>query len=382
MADRIVEGLWDCPYCGTKAIGGLTKSCPCCGHPQDSGTKFYLGKKKKYLEASLSAQYGQGPDWICPYCGSLNRIRFKYCSGCGAPKDSSEDDYFSIKARAEQASSGSSNGNTNGNVLENGHDKAGGKENRKADRKAREEARAADRERRKAAFKKRLPFILAGLLAFFAILLFIFWPRNYKAEVSGTAWAREIDIEAYRTVQESDWTVPSGGRVYDEKTEIHHYRDVLDHYVTRTRQVSEQVYDGEDTHTSYTDNGDGTFTESTYSTPRYRTEYHTETYEEPVYRSEPVYATKYYYDIDKWIVDREEKSEGADNEPYWPEYTLAENERTGYIGEAYILAVRVKDKVYRTSLPLEWWEPFHKGDKVEVTVQAGKITKVNGQEVE
>ena len=50
MAKKIIEGLWDCPYCGQKGIGGLTKSCPNCAHPQDAGTKFYLGEKKEYLE--------------------------------------------------------------------------------------------------------------------------------------------------------------------------------------------------------------------------------------------------------------------------------------------------------------------------------------------
>ena len=353
MAKRIVEGLWDCAYCGTKAIGGLTKHCPCCGHPQDEGTTFYLGTRKNYLESELAAEYGQGPDWVCPYCGSLNRIRFKYCAGCGAAKESAEDDYFTSKEKKKKQDSVSE-------ALQN--------EQKQAPKKSTP--------------KKRLPLVLALIALFFVTLLIVFWPRNYTGEVRATAWAREIDIEAYRTVQESDWTVPDGGRVYNQRSEIHHYRQVLDHYETRTRRVSEQVYDGEETHTSYTNNGDGTFSEETWTTPRYRTEYHTETYQEPIYRDEPVFATKYYYEIERWVTDREEKSEGADSTPYWPQYTLASNERTGFIGEAYTISIYVKDKRYSVSLPLEWWETFKSGDTVDITVSGGKVTKINGREVE
>lgn len=95
MGERIVEGLWDCKYCDTKGIGGLTKHCPRCEHPQDDDVKFYLGEKKNYVDEDLAKEYGQGADWICPYCNSLNRVHFKYCSNCGAEKESSEKDYFS-----------------------------------------------------------------------------------------------------------------------------------------------------------------------------------------------------------------------------------------------------------------------------------------------
>lgn len=140
--------------------------------------------------------------------------------------------------------------------------------------------------------------------------------KNIQCTVSTVAWTRQIDIEAYRTVQESDWKVPDGGRVYDEKQEVHHYDKVIDNYETRTREVSEQVLDGYDKKKEYKDNGDGTFTEKSVSVPRYKTEYRTETYKEPIYRDEPRYATKYYYNIDKWVVDRTEESKGVDSEPY------------------------------------------------------------------
>ena len=350
MADRIVEGLWDCPYCGTKAIGGLTKHCPCCGHPQDQGTRFYMGDKINYLDEELAAQYGKGADWVCAYCGSLNRARFTYCANCGSEKSESKADYF------------------------------GKNPNPQAEKKQPPKAKPDRPKAKKPLWRRLLPlFIIAAVVI---ALISAFMPRNMQAEVTAMDWERRIEIEAYRTVRESDWSVPAGGRVVSQRQEIHHYDQVLDHYETRTRTVSEEVYDGTDTYTSYSDNGDGTFTESSYDVPRYRTEYRTETYSEPIYRDEPVYQTKYSYDIDKWVVDREEEASGTDNAPYWPEYTLASNEQTGAESEYYFMTVQAKDDQYVAMMTYDQWQNYHTGDQVEITVTAGDITEVNGESVE
>lgn len=42
---KIIEGLWDCPFCGNKRIRAGRKTCPDCGHPQDENTKFYMRMK-------------------------------------------------------------------------------------------------------------------------------------------------------------------------------------------------------------------------------------------------------------------------------------------------------------------------------------------------
>ena len=46
---KIIEGLWDCPFCGNKRIRAGQKTCPDCGHPQDENTKFYLPDEIKYV---------------------------------------------------------------------------------------------------------------------------------------------------------------------------------------------------------------------------------------------------------------------------------------------------------------------------------------------
>ena len=87
---------------------------------------------------------------------------------------------------------------------------------------------------------------------------------------------------------------------------------------------------------TYTDNGNGTFSEHPVTTPVYRTEYYDEPEQEPVYRSEPVYQTKYYYDIDRWVEVQTYETSGNDHDPYWSsEYTLAANQRDTMRSEEY-----------------------------------------------
>ncbi|MBP9999973.1 MAG: zinc ribbon domain-containing protein [Clostridiales bacterium] len=354
MADKKLEGLWDCPYCGAKGIGGLTKHCPACGHPQDTGTKFYLGEKKKYLDEELAEQYGQGADWTCAYCGSLNRIHYKYCTNCSAPKEDSQTDYHQNVVNEEI------------------------KEQKKMAERA--EAHAPQQQPKKRSFLPLLFLIVAivGLVAFFGRA------KGADVKIFDKSWERNIDIEALKTFKESDWDVPSGGRVTGQKREIHHYQQILDHYEEVPHQVSKQVYDGEDSHTDYKDNGDGTFTEHTYTTPRYRTEWYTEYRSEPVYRNEPVYATKFYFDIDRWVTDRTATSSGeGKSEPYWPELNLGENEREGRNYASYAISVEdvKKNKTYQFRLSEEQWSSLKIGEELEITYRGSEIIKINGQEI-
>lgn len=95
MSGRRVEGYWDCNHCGTKGIGGLTKTCPKCGHPQAKGLKFYVKKgPQNYLDHEVAKNYGKGADWVCAFCGSYNRYNDVTCRNCGAGKADSEEDYF------------------------------------------------------------------------------------------------------------------------------------------------------------------------------------------------------------------------------------------------------------------------------------------------
>jgi hypothetical protein len=83
----------------------------------------------------------------------------------------------------------------------------------------------------------------------------------------------------------------------------------------------------------YRDLGNGQFEEITEQVPVYGTE----EYQEAVYISVPVYETKYYYEIQRWIHGRYVKSSGTGLEPYWGEVILGEKERQGSSSETYTI---------------------------------------------
>lgn len=347
MGDRIVEALWDCPYCGQKRIGGLTKHCPGCGQPQSTNTVFYMGEKKNYVDADRAKNYGKGADWMCDYCGSLNRYDQTSCSNCGAEREEAKGDYFSNKTQDGSQT---------------------------VPKKQHFDPAPAP------APKKGFPkILLLGLLAIIAVITFFALPKKHDVSITSKEWAREISIEAYKTLQESDWTVPEGGRVTDQKSELHHYDKVLDHYEYVDVQRTRTVPNGSHTETTYSNNGDGTFTEHTREVTDYTTETYYETEKRPVYRDEPRYQTKYYYDIDRWVPERTVDTSGGEDEPYWGKPELASNERESGREEIYVLHMKdnKKDKEYSyTCSSLEEWNNYKSGDGITIVVQGGKVKEI------
>ncbi len=355
MADKILEGLWDCPYCGEKGIGGLTKTCPNCAHPQDADTKFYLGSEKKVLSEEKAKNYGKGADWTCSFCGSLNRYDRDTCVNCGAGRADSSGSYFDNLKKKEAA---------------------------------------AQPAPPPPAPKRKKGRILIPLLLIIAVLLGLraFIPRSRDAVLTDKSWERTIELEQYATVEEEDWSVPSGGTLLDSRSAVHHYDRILDHYEEETYQVSEQVLDGYDTYTDYVDNGDGTFSEVSYEEPRYRTEYRTETRSVPIYVQEPVYQTLYRYTIDKWIPLRTETARGSYDgskgsspvEPYWPELRLGENERENGRRETYVLTFTDSKgkKTYSARVSRDIWDMYSPGDSAKITADMGRnVMEIDGRDV-
>lgn len=356
MAERKIEGLWDCKYCGCTGIGGLTKECPQCGHPQDADTKFYMPGTVRYLDEETADKYGKGADWTCSYCNTLNRYNETQCKGCGASRSESSGSYHDNQRRMDP---------------------------RQAVREpVREEPRASRQPQQSSGGGKKAGIVFGVIAAIIVIaLIAVFAPRKAATLVDGKYWSRSIEVEAYTTVEEADWNVPAGGRITSTSQEIQYYEEVLDHYEDVQVQRSRQVQDGYDTEIEYVDNGDGTFTEVEHQIPRYTTEYYYEWESRPVYVSVPVYGTYYYYDIDRWLYDRTEEASGTDDTPYWPTVNLASYEREGDRHESYTVTFRTdKDKLYSAYVPEEIWNSLKTGDKVELTVSGGKVTKINDYE--
>ena len=347
MGNKIVVGVWDCAYCGADKISGEIQVCPHCGKPRGSDVKFYMAGPKQYVKDP--DKVSRNPDWLCSYCDTLNPDENKYCSSCGASRADSELNYFQNKEK---------------------------KEREEAEEKRRQEmqnngAREGDGPAGRSKGPGRLPLI-AGILLVIGILAFMMMPKNKKMQVDGKTWERTVDIEQYTQVDESGWTLPDGAYDVSSREEISGYTQVLDHYETREREVAEEVFDGYDTEVSYKDLGNGHFEEIEEQVPRYRTEYHTETYEEPVYISVPVYDTKYYYHIKKWVYERTETTSGTDDEPYFAAPDLTGDEREGKKTESY--SVTSGGKTYKVSFDL--WQQIETGSGVRAVIQGGEIVQL------
>jgi len=105
-----------------------------------------------------------------------------------------------------------------------------------------------------------------------AVLLFlgayILYPKHATIEVTDIGWECDVNILERKTVEESDWNAPPGARVHDECSEIFSYTYV---------------------------NG----------------------------ISIPMYQTKHYYSIERWVESRVVKTTGNDKSPYYGEVELA-----------------------------------------------------------
>jgi len=384
----IREGRWDCGACGITGILGRVRVCPDCGAPRPDDVSFYLSEdapatddEEQLLEARA------GADWVCEHCGAGNSNRQESCKQCGADRGTSPTlDVTDYSTGAIPRGSSRSPGGA--------HSRVGGVASRfqrlVVNATTDDEPAASD----DSGTGQASPWLgswpsagginLAVLAAIgiAAAVLGMIWliiPRNESVTVQEKSWARAITIEAYRTVREEAWSIPAGGRYVGEHSAISHYESVLDHYETRSRQDCHQVPDGIETYScGVRDLGNGYFEDRTCTRPTYRIQCDTEHYQEPVYRQEPVYATKYTYNIDRWVFDRKAESSGVNDTPFWATFTLAENEReNGRSEEYHVRLVNKTGMEFTYSSPETEWASFQVGEPLAIKVnRLGKVLKV------
>jgi len=325
---QIIEGRWDCSSCGRKMILGRYKHCPYCGKGRGEDVKFYVADPNDVVAAETVEQ---GPDWMCEYCNSYNPDSAKFCANCGAERGSK--DYFDIQQE-------------------------------QAEKELEQQPMTRSAPRKKGGWIKWAAIALALL----AVVWFFGRPHDSDAAVSAKSWQREIDIESFRWVDESDWELPEDAVLRSSREAVYTYRDVLDHYETRTRQVPETYISGYST--EYRDLGNGYF--ETYQVPQYDIRYRTEEYREPVYRKEPVYATWYDYSIQRWEFDRTLTAAGKEDTPYWPQVDLSGvTERESGRREQYNILFTYKDSSYPLQMSYVEWDKYSIGDNVVLTISAG-----------
>ena len=386
---RIVEGRWDCKQCGSKGILGRYRECTNCGNPRGKEVKFYFPaeSEKEYVQEDEAKKINKNPDWICNFCGSYNSDSLSKCKSCGAERGSSKN-YFDIQEEQQKK-----------------------KKTVEAD-KTREEMESENylniqreqEDKKKRENKLKIALISIGAVALLSMIIVflstLLAPKDASMKITGFSWERNINVEQLKTFHESDWSIPNSARVTSEKKEIHHYEQKLDHYETRSREVektrishyetkSRKVEKTRISHyeivTKTKDLGNGYFEEEEYEepvyetyyeteyyqAPVYETYYETEYYQEPIYRDEPVYKTKYYYDIDKWVYEKSITSSGNDQKPYWRKENLKSNERVSKKEEIYkIDGVTEEEKPENKTVEVDFekWENFEIGQTIPIKI--------------
>ena len=346
MAMAVREGRWDCPSCGDVGQLGRSVSCTGCGSPRPQGVRFYLPEDApEVTDAEMLRQAAAGADWVCEHCGASNRALSADCTGCGASVGDSE--------------------------YQETHEYGEGEAPRSGRPRALRDVPAPPPSTRRGGGFRRVVRWGIGLGAVGGAFAFLS-PREVPATVSDRSWERTVQVERFRTVTEEEWELPEGGRELSRERAIRRYDRVLDHYETRTRQVSEQVQTGTESYTcGTTDNGNGYFTDKTCTRPTYSTQYRTEEYEEPVYRQVPVWGTRFRYEIERWKPERVARAAGgATGSPEWPDTELSgSREREGERKEVYTLTFRDEEgKEYTKQLTQAQWERYDPGERVTLRV--------------
>ena len=353
-----IWGYWDCNYCDTKKIRADNTHCPTCGSPRSDDTIFYTDKSKR--EIVDKKDYNDEENWICPYCESQNNAKNENCENCGAARQESELSYFEAKQKIlkKQQEEQEKQNNTQETKTSNLH-------------KLNDEEKTKFEKTRKSNkflsfFNKYKKYIAIGLIICIGIGItsWFLTPSEHKGNIDSFSWSRVIEIEELQTFQESGWSLPAGARLNHTAEEIKEYKKEIDYYETKTRQIEKQEIVGyEDYVSGHRDLGNGQFEEIISKRPIYRTYYETETYQEPVYKQTPIYATKYYYEIDRWTETHKIKTSENDKNPYWGDVILSYNERQGSKHEYYYIHCGK----YQKDIPYSEWKNYNINDPVIIT---------------
>jgi RNase P subunit RPR2 len=343
--DRIEEAgtyqmLWDCKYCGTKKLLGVThKFCPSCGAAQDPTARYFPSDEEAI--AVEDHEY-TGADKKCNNCGTPNAAKAEFCTQCGAPMK----DAKTVSLRSEQV--------TVEGAAFAGDSKAKAKE---------------DFERQKLGLtgetaaaegpppSKKKWYIIGGVAgaAVVALIAGIFISRSVEVKVESHNWERVVKIEAFEPRSESSWCTSMPLGAYN---------------VVRKREVSStnQVADGETCDMVRVDKGDGTFKKER----RCKTKY----------KSVPVYSDKCYYQVDRWQHKRDIVAKGGLNDQVaWPLVNIRTGncrgcERESGRSESFNLVlaqVKKPDKKHNCSYPEAKWRAIPDGvvKKIKVRMIGG-----------
>jgi hypothetical protein len=204
--------------------------------------------------------------------------------------------------------------------------------------------------------------IAGAVIAVFLIGWMIYSIATYRRYTQATVvqinWQLEIARQQYMTVYENDWHLPIDGRLDHTNREIRSYERYISgwHYETKSG---------------------GTYSCGTRRNPK-TCRYPDKQVKVNEYSSRPVWDTKYYYYIDKWMNIAPLVSSGNTKETVkWPDTTDSTYNDTPVIGNVklglktshfWIVVISDEQKQYDLDLVEITWRDYYVGKRAKLTL--------------
>ena len=373
-----IWGYWDCVYCESKAIRGDNAACPNCGRTRGEEIKFYMKSTKDFLTQEENSKVIDAPDWLCTHCGSYNSATRSDCKNCSSA--CKKGDYHAVQssknsfktAYIEQRAYGEANAvkslTARNNNFPETVQEATSYQHRNAPTTL------------KTLTKPKIIAIFLSVIALLSLITVLALPaKEVKLSVVDLPWERAISIENLRTYNESDWSLPPTARLQRTEEEVKSYRQEFSHNEVKSRTVVKTRVVGQEEYVAgHRDMGNGVFEEIIAYRDIIERYSELEYYEEAVYKDVPVYATKYYYEIDRWRHARYVRTSRRNSEPYWGEVVLTDNkEREGRRSETYTIVLSDGETTYNKKCSLSVWSQYSVDDLVIAKVKFGRVISID-----
>ena len=314
-----VELEWTCPNCQTRNPGP-NKFCNGCGAPQPQDVAFEQPAQEKLLTDAAKVQQAKaGPDVHCPFCNARSPAGAEFCGACGASlSQATAREHGKVlgahrdtpAAEIACPSCGAPNPADAGRCQKCGAPLPGAEKVKASPAPARP-------------LNRKFLLLGAGLIGLCLAALCIFGllstrTQEKTASVQQVAWERSVAIEALGPVEREDWAdaLPSDAE------------DVSCREARRGTSDSPEPGAIEVCGTPYTlDSGSG----------------FGEVVQDCVYE---VYDDLCSYTVLDWAPIDQVTASGSDLAPYWPQPSLASDQRLGAQEEVYRVVLVTEDGRY------------------------------------
>jgi hypothetical protein len=180
-----------------------------------------------------------------------------------------------------------------------------------------------------------------------------------KCAVIRHEWSRSGNIIITKSSRLEGWTLPTGAEMIRRTDVLDHNEKVLDHYETKettTRKLvgNVKVLKGR------RPLGNGEYEDIYETRPAYINQ--TQTVKVPIYKSQPVYKTKYVYVV-RNMTKKSFSISASDKNPHWPK--MAPDCQRANLTETYTLVVKDPSNYqFKVSVDFTVWQRTNPGDSI------------------